>query len=190
MKHIHDKEKENPDTRIIANLRDRFASVRKTTNVLYYVATPDVLIGLSLYNTIVILDNADLYIDFENFFRNLYVKVPRNIIVGTNIDNKAFQEKFKDCFKIFKQKTITLEKQRNMEKNVDHPQHYNLHPSGIECIEIAKHYDFCIGNAIKYLWRSGLKSEKGMSDREKEIEDLEKAVWYINERIKTLKENS
>ena len=75
-----------------------------------------------------------------------------------------------------------------MKEHVNHPEHYNLHPSGVECIEIAKHYDFCIGNAIKYLWRCGLKSEEGMTDGEKEIEDLEKAVWYINERIRTLKE--
>lgn len=67
--------------------------------------------------------------------------------------------------------------------NVDHPTHYNSHPSGIECIEIAKHYNFCIGNAIKYLWRSGLKSEHGMTDTQKEIEDLRKAIWYINEEI-------
>lgn len=67
--------------------------------------------------------------------------------------------------------------------NVDHPKHYNSHPSGIECIEIAKHYNFCIGNAIKYLWRSGLKSEQGMTDTQKEIEDLRKAIWYINEEI-------
>ena len=147
------------------------------------------MIGKNLYNAIVILDNADLYIDFEEFFRNLYINETARIIVGTNIDNETFDTKFKHCLKNFKKKNITQEKHRNMEKNVDHPQHYNLHPSGIECIEIAKHYDFCIGNAIKYLWRSGLKSEEGMSDREKEIEDLEKAVWYIKERIKTLKEN-
>lgn len=69
---------------------------------------------------------------------------------------------------------------------VDHPAHYNSHPSGIECIEIARHYDFCIGNAIKYLWRCGLKHEQGMTDREKEIEDLKKAAWYIQDRIKEL----
>ena len=77
---------------------------------------------------------------------------------------------------------------KQMKEHVNHPEHYNLHPSGVECIEIAKHYDFCIGNAIKYLWRCGHKSEEGMTDTEKEIEDLEKAVWYINERIRTLKE--
>lgn len=72
-----------------------------------------------------------------------------------------------------------------MEK-VNHPKHYNSHPSGIECIEIARHYCFSIGNAFKYLWRAGLKKDNGVKDIDKEIEDLEKAIWYINDRIKQL----
>lgn len=74
-----------------------------------------------------------------------------------------------------------------MEFNVNHPKHYNSHPSGIECITIARHYTFSIGNAIKYLWRAGLKQDPSMEDREKEIEDLEKAKWYIDDRIATLR---
>ena len=70
--------------------------------------------------------------------------------------------------------------------SVNHPSHYTSHPSGIECIEITRHYCFSIGNAIKYLWRAGLKKEMGLEDREKEIEDLRKAIWYINDRIKQL----
>ena len=58
------------------------------------------------------------------------------------------------------------------EDRVNNPKHYTSHPSGIECIEISKHYNFCIGNAIKYLWRNGLKQEDGMSAEEKQIEDL------------------
>jgi hypothetical protein len=73
---------------------------------------------------------------------------------------------------------------------VNHPKHYTSHPSGVECIEITRHYCFSIGNAIKYLWRAGLKAEQGMQDRQKEIQDLEKAIWYINDRIKQLKEES
>lgn len=69
---------------------------------------------------------------------------------------------------------------------VGKPAYYNSHPSGIECIDIARHYCFSIGNAIKYLWRAGLKKEQGKTDRQKEIEDLQKAVWYINDRIKEL----
>lgn len=71
--------------------------------------------------------------------------------------------------------------------NVNHPKHYTSDPSGVECIEITKHRDFCIGNAIKYLWRAGLKQEEGMTDNQKQIEDLEKAIWYINAEIEMLK---
>jgi hypothetical protein len=65
--------------------------------------------------------------------------------------------------------------------NVNHPKHYVNHPSGIECIEITKHMDFLIGNAVKYLWRYESKN--------KPIEDLEKAIFYINKRIEVLKDN-
>lgn len=74
--------------------------------------------------------------------------------------------------------------------SVNHPSHYTSHPSGIECIQVTEHYDFCIGNAIKYLWRAGLKSEEGMSDKEKEIEDLKKAVWYIQREIQRLEKET
>lgn len=71
------------------------------------------------------------------------------------------------------------------------PDYYKNHPSGVECIDITRHYCFSIGNAIKYLWRAGLKTEEGLDNKEKEIEDLKKATWYINDRIKQLggKEN-
>lgn len=58
---------------------------------------------------------------------------------------------------------------------VTRPKHYNSHPSGIECIEISQHYGFCIGNAIKYLWRAGLKGSA--------VEDLKKARWYLDREI-------
>lgn len=73
------------------------------------------------------------------------------------------------------------------EDRVNHPKHYTSHPSGVECIDIVRHYDFDTGNAIKYLWRCGLKDEAGYTDTEKEIEDLEKAVWYIKDKIGQLK---
>ena len=58
---------------------------------------------------------------------------------------------------------------------VNHPPHYTSHPSGVECIQVTEHYGFCIGSAIKYLWRAGLKGSA--------VEDLKKAVWYINREI-------
>ena len=65
-----------------------------------------------------------------------------------------------------------------MDSEVNHPSHYINHPSGVECITITEHFNFCIGNAIKYLWRSGLKQN--------EIEDLKKAIWYIEREINRL----
>ena len=76
-----------------------------------------------------------------------------------------------------------------VEDKVNHPKYYTSHHSGIECIEITRHYCFAIGNAIKYLWRAGLKVEEGMTDKQKEIEDLEKAIWYIKDRVDQLKKD-
>jgi hypothetical protein len=71
---------------------------------------------------------------------------------------------------------------------VDHPQHYTSDPSGVECIEITRHRNFNIGNAIKYLWRAGLKQSADKSAQEKQIEDLKKAAFYINDEIRRLQE--
>ena len=71
--------------------------------------------------------------------------------------------------------------------NVNHPKHYTSDPSGVECIEITRHRNFNVGNAIKYLWRNGLKDEADKTQREKQIEDLEKAIWYINDEIHRLR---
>ena len=49
--------------------------------------------------------------------------------------------------------------------NINHPKHYTQHPSGVECITIVEHMGFCLGNAIKYIWRADLKNDA--------IEDLE-----------------
>ena len=89
--------------------------------------------------------------------------------------------------KVFNNLTDTKEGDNKEHDAVNHPKHYCSHPSGIECIEITRHYTFDIGNAIKYLWRAGLKKEQGLSDIEKEIEDCKKAIWYINDHIKHLK---
>lgn len=61
---------------------------------------------------------------------------------------------------------------------VNRPNHYNNHPSGIECIEIVEHMNFNRGNAIKYIWRA--------DDKDDVIENLKKARWYINREIKRL----
>jgi hypothetical protein len=69
---------------------------------------------------------------------------------------------------------------------VNHPSHYVSDPSGIECIQITRHRNFNIGNAIKYLWRAGLKTSTA-DKLTKQVEDLEKARWYIADEIERLK---
>ena len=64
-----------------------------------------------------------------------------------------------------------------MSDPVKHPKHYTSHPSGIECIEVTEHMNFNLGNAMKYIWRAGLKDE-GLA-----VQDLEKAAWYLNREI-------
>lgn len=77
-----------------------------------------------------------------------------------------------------------------MTDKVNNPTHYTSHPSGVECIEITEHYNFCIGNAIKYVWRAGLKSEADYDPIQKEIEDCEKAIWYIKRHIARLQKSN
>jgi hypothetical protein len=64
---------------------------------------------------------------------------------------------------------------------VNHPPHYTGHKSGVECITICEHHNFCIGNAIKYLWRAGNKGDA--------VQDLRKAIWYIEREINRLHQN-
>ena len=64
---------------------------------------------------------------------------------------------------------------------VHHPKHYTSHPSGVECIQVVEHMNFNRGNAVKYIWRAGEK------DKAAEIQDLEKARWYLDREIARLK---
>ena len=61
------------------------------------------------------------------------------------------------------------------DEKVDHPPHYNRHPAGIEAIDVCEHMNFCLGNAMKYIWRADFKDN--------DIEDLKKAIWYLNREV-------
>ena len=61
---------------------------------------------------------------------------------------------------------------------INHPPHYaETHPS-IECIEVTEHFNFNLGNAIKYIWRHQSKGNP--------VEDLRKARWYVDREIQRL----
>lgn len=109
--------------------------------------------------------------------KHLYLCKEDGVLEGCNkelyhLDNVNFKE---DIFRIrFK-----------MEDNVNHPPHYTWlkDKCGIEVIDITRHMDFCLGNAIKYILRAGHKQDASLTDNQKEIEDLKKAIFYINDRI-------
>ena len=75
-----------------------------------------------------------------------------------------------------------------LDDEVNHPSHYTWLKDlcGIEVIDITRHMDFNLGNSIKYILRSGHKKEEGYTDKQKTVEDLKKAVWYIEDEIKML----
>jgi len=113
--------------------------------------------------------------------KNIYIEKKTGTVATTgyakyvcsncgNILSSIWEEDYnKDKKEITKDEYDTVKK----------PKHYNIHPSGVECIEIVEHMNYCLGNAIKYIWRH--KNKNG-------IEDLEKAKWYIDREIKKLKE--
>lgn len=71
---------------------------------------------------------------------------------------------------------------------VNSPSHYTWLKDrcGVEVIDIVRHMDFNLGNALKYILRAGHKQEEGYTTDEKAIQDLEKAIWYIKDKIKCL----
>lgn len=67
-------------------------------------------------------------------------------------------------------------------ETVDHPEHYNLHPSGVECIKVIQWMTFNVGTAVKHLWRCDHKHPDP-------IEDLKKARRYIDFEIERLEKS-
>lgn len=70
---------------------------------------------------------------------------------------------------------VNTDRREKINDPVDHPAHYTSHPSGIEAIQVTEHMGFCLGNAVKYIWRADLKADA--------LEDLRKAAWYIQREI-------
>jgi len=79
-----------------------------------------------------------------------------------------------------RKKSCTLKKKSAKKEHVNHPTHYNSHPSGVECIDIVEHMNFCCGNVFKYLWRMGIKDETPS------LRDAKKAQFYMNREVARL----
>lgn len=126
--------------------------------------------------------------------------IEENTVEGMNfiVSNEVMRNYFK---KVVPFTEAVKEKQENRAEHpkvmnestesterVEHPIHYTWLKElcGIEVIDITRHLNFNIGNCVKYILRAGHKKEAGMTDREKRIEDLKKAAFYINDEIKRL----
>lgn len=83
-----------------------------------------------------------------------------------------------DCDVESEYDNISEKKRQVKEDKVNHPPHYNQHPSGVECLDIVEHMTFNAGNAVKYIWRADLKHGGDLA-----IEDFEKAVFYLKREI-------
>lgn len=96
------------------------------------------------------------------------------------LDRELFEKHFKKC---------TLPIENSSDDRVNHPSHYTWLKKlcGIEVIDITRHMNFNLGNCIKYVLRAGHKSEEGYTEKDKTIEDLEKAIFYIKDEIERIK---
>lgn len=112
----------------------------------------------------------------EDWHKNFNYKENIFDCEGLKDDDPKLYKEIKEQKQMFE----SLKKKEAAQDPVNHPSHYISDPSGVECIQITRHRNFNIGNAIKYLWRAGLKD--GNSD----IQDLQKAVWYIQDEIERL----
>lgn len=131
-----------------------------------YKCKKDLLIGRELA-----FKKGDSYVvDFLN--SKIYGRNNTPYSIGEVVANLGTLNSFDDYFEyIYEEKT---------NDSVNHPNHYTWlkDKCGIEVIDITRHLDFDLGNALKYILRAGKKEDA--------IQDLEKAIWYIQDKIKML----
>ena len=137
------------------------------------------------------------YIRMGQLYKHTPTGIVRRVVLADN-NRVSFKEdatsNYSYCsIEDFKKFWIPYkEDNRTSDDKVNHPSHYTWLKDlcGIEVIDITRHMDFNLGNSIKYILRSGHKKEEGYTDKQKTIEDLKKAIWYLNDEINMLqKEN-
>lgn len=119
------------------------------------------------------------------------IKVDKSIVECNIIEdeyNLPYEKNILIQFEeIAKNGTIVTEEKEEM---VNHPNHYAWLKElcGIEPIDICRHLDFNCGSAIKYLLRKG-KKEMNLSEREQRVQDLSKAIFYLQDEIDMIKKS-
>ena len=154
----------------IKNVVREFAQAGFSTE--YCERTEDTLfLGVDTEGEIYWFTNPELYgTDRRELTYDQIVSVPRDAFIGVNSKGEGIS-----CDGFMNLNTDPEPLVFCDTDNVNHPPHYTQHPSGVECIQITEHMGFNLGNAIKYVWRADLKNDA--------VEDLRKAVFYINREI-------
>ena len=123
----------------------------------------------------------------DTFSINTYI-----CIDSISSEVKQLQNEISNLEKLYNsthpQESTSEQKDSPSKDKVNHPSHYSYLKElcGVEVIDITRHLDFDTGNAVKYLLRAGHKSEQGYDDTTKAIEDLQKAIFYIKDKISIL----
>lgn len=123
----------------------------------------------------------------DTFSINTYI-----CIKSISSEVKQLQDEVSNLEKLYNsthsQESAPKQKDSASKDKVNHPSHYSYLKElcGVEVIDITRHMDFDTGNALKYLLRAGHKSEQGYDDTTKAIEDLQKAIFYIKDKINML----
>lgn len=68
-----------------------------------------------------------------------------------------------------------------MENDLINPNHYKQLP--VEVIDITENFNFCLGNALKYIMRAGHKQYPDKTEKKSKVIDLQKAIWYLQREI-------
>lgn len=141
-----------------------------------------------------ITDNSFIHqIDPNNIYDSFAIKVV-DMVSGRCEIELAVGEYVScdvDMSALAKVSVFAIESANKKTEQVSHPSHYAWLKDlcGVEPIEICQHFDFSVGNALKYLMRNG-KVERNLTEKEQRIQDLEKAIYYIKNEIDLIKNDS
>jgi len=125
--------------------------------------------------------NAREFLEKYKPLMKLWAETGQDVAVSLDEEEKAHARVLEAIKEDMRKKAIPMT--TGTHDPVNHPSHYTQY-KGIEIIELTEQMNFNLGNAVKYACRAGYKS------KETEIQDLEKAIWYLRREIERLKKYS
>ena len=132
-------------------------------------------------------------IDPNDIYDTFSIKVAgiENERCEIELEECAYVSIVADIDKLAKVSVFVNESANRKVEQVSHPSHYAWLKDlcGVEPIEICQHFDFSVGNALKYIMRKG-KVERNLTEKQQRIQDLEKAIYYLKNEIYLMKNDS